>query len=469
MRFNSKTTNKTINKAGGVAYKQTDKLSFVSILLTSFLKDQFYRSTDETIEELVALFNGVDKKFAAKTALFARTKFGMRSVSHLVAGEIAKSVKNETWTKKFFDKIVYRPDDMTEIMSYYLSKYSKPIPNSLKKGFALALSRFDDYKMAKYRGEKSELSLVDIVNLVHPKNTETIKKLVNGELKSTDTWESELTQAGQEAKTDEQKEELKKHVWIKLIKEKKIGYFALLRNLRNILEQAPDVIGQACELLVDENLIKKSLVLPFRFSTAYNQIEETNLDGARSVLIALTKATDIAMSNVPKFGGKTLVVIDESGSMEGKPSEIATLFGAVLIKSNDADLMLFAGEARYRTVNPMDSTLTIRKSIGFNGGSTNFHSIFQEANKPYDRIIILSDMQGWVGYESPVSDFNDYKTRTGAKPFIYSFDLQGYGSMQFPEPNVFCLAGFSDKIFDIMKLLESDKQALINEIEKIEL
>jgi hypothetical protein len=39
----------------------------------------------------------------------------------------------------------------------------------------------------------------------------------------------------------------------------------------------------------------------------------------------------------------------------------------------------------------------------------------------------------------------------------------------FPEKNVYCLAGFSEKVFDIIKLLETDKDALINEIEKIEL
>jgi 60 kDa SS-A/Ro ribonucleoprotein len=40
--------------------------------------------------------------------------------------------------------------------------------------------------------------------------------------------------------------------------------------------------------------------------------------------------------------------------------------------------------------------------------------------------------------------------------------------MQFPEKNVFCMAGFSDKVFTTMKLLETDKAALVNQIKKIE-
>ena len=78
-------------------------------------------------------------------------------------------------------------------------------------------------------------------------------------------------------------------------------------------------------------------------------------------------------------------------------------------------------------------------------------------------------MQGWVGYNAPTVQFNAYKQRVGANPFLYSFDLNGYGSMQFPEQNVFAIAGFSEKIFDIMKLMEVDKKALVNTIKQVEL
>jgi hypothetical protein len=103
------------------------------------------------------------------------------------------------------------------------------------------------------------------------------------------------------------------------------------------------------------------------------------------------------------------------------------------------------------------------------GGGTDFHSIFKKMNKAYDRVIILSDMQGWVGYDSPKKEFNDYCKKYNCKPIVYSFDLAGYGDMQFPEQNVFCLAGFSEKVFDVMKMLETDKAAMIKEIEKVEL
>lgn len=473
-KFNVKSPGTKIeNLAGGQAYGQSPELELVSILLTSFANDQFYRSANDTYSRLISLITDCDKEFVAKAAIYARTQFGMRSITHIVASELARHIGGKEWAKNFYDSIIYRPDDMMEILSYHLSKNGK-ITNAMKKGLAKAFDKFDKYKLAKYRAEGKGLKLIDVVNLVHPipveKNSEAIQLLVKGELKSFDTWETELSKAGQEASNEEEKSDYKKEVWIKLIQENKLGYFALLRNLRNIIEQAPEVINEALEQLTNESAIKKSLVLPFRFMTAYGEINKlTNGKIVRDVLMALNKAVDISVNNVPKFNGETLVVLDESGSMSGKPAMIGALFSSVLIKSNNADFITFSDRARYRNVNPMDSTITICESINFANGGTNFHSIFETANKKYDRIIILSDMQGWIRHHTPVSTFNKWKEKTGSNPFVYSFDLNSYGSMQFPEQNVFCLAGFSEKIFDIMKLMEQDKKALINEINKVSL
>jgi hypothetical protein len=161
--------------------------------------------------------------------------------------------------------------------------------------------------------------------------------------------------------------------------------------------------------------------------------------------------------------------MDVSGSMSGRPSEIASLFGAILAKVNNADVITFSTSAQYKSYNPMDSVMTIRSSFRYSGGGTNFKSIFTTANKKYDRVVLLSDMQGWMGYTTPSAEFNQYKKRLGANPFVYSWDLAGHSTMQFPEQNVFGLAGFSDKVFDIMKLMEVDKNALFNEIKAVQL
>jgi hypothetical protein len=469
----------TENLAGGQAYSQSNELALVSLLLTSFVNDQFYRNAQTSLDELRKLSTKVkDKEFIAKAAIFARDRFGMRSITHALAGELTSQLEGAEWGKNFYDKVVVRVDDMTEIMSYYLayktSKDSPKFPNALKKGFAKAFDKFDGYQLAKYKGDNKDVKLVDLVNIVHPvptmRNKEALELLIKGELKNTQTWESKLSLAGQMAESEEDLTKLKSDAWSELISTRKLGYFALLKNLRNIISQSPDSISAACEMLVDEKLIKNSRVLPFRFSTAYEEISKVGSSKeVREVLMAINQALDISVANVPVFDGETLVVMDVSGSMSGRPSEIASLFGAILAKVNNCDVMTFSTNANYMSYNPMDSVMTIRNSFRFSGGGTNFRSIFQRANKKYDRVIILSDMQGWIGYESPTRQFAEYKTKFSANPFVYSWDLAGYSTLQLPEQNVFALAGFSDKVFDIMKMMELDKKGLYNEIKAIKI
>lgn len=478
-KFNkTKEVTLTENLAGGKAYNQSNELSLVSILLTSFVNDQFYRDTKSTLGDLKNLMNKVDPEFAAKACIYARDKFGMRSISHVLAAELASKISGFEWSKNFYDKVVVRVDDMSEIMAYYLlyktSKDHPKFPNSLKKGFSKAFNRFDNYQISKYRCENKEVKLIDIINLIHPtpseRNKESIEKLVKGELKNTETWESKLSKTGQIAENEEDLANLKSEAWNELISSRKLGYFALLKNLKNIINQSPSSVDLACDMLVDEKMISKSRVLPFRFVTAYEEISK--LDSSkitRDVLTALNNALNISVCNVPKLDGETLVVMDVSGSMRGKPSEIASLFGAILAKSNNCDVMTFATDAQYKKYNPFDSVLTIRQSFSYSGGGTNFKSIFLRANKKYDNIIILSDCQGWVGHTTPSKEFNDYKNNYKANPHVFSWDLAGLGTLQFPENSVFALAGFSDKVFDILNLLKEDKKALINEINSIEL
>lgn len=467
-------TTRTVNKAGGEAFQQTPELEFASLVLTTLMKDGFYRTETDTVARIRELMLKVGAKFAAQTAVYARREYGMRSVSHFIAAEIGKNVKAQDWTRAFFNAVIQRPDDILEILSCYMALYKKPIPNALRRGLGDALSRLNEYQLAKYRKSTAALSMVDAVNLVHPKATDALTKLMKGTLPPAETWETKLTKAGQTGTTEDEKDALKSDAWRELLTSGQIGYMALVRNLRNLFEQAPEMIDRACELLVDEKKIKQSLMFPHRFLTAIDIVKDGNYDGAQKVLRALNKAVDISLNNVPKFEGKTLVVLDVSGSMRSgrvgtkTAAEIGSLFAATLVKAIDADFMTFDGDARYITLNTADSTLSIAKSIPFPGGATNFHAVFEKANKAYDRIILLSDMQGWVGHHAPTAAHANYCKRLGADPHVYSFDLVGLGTLQLPQRKVYCLAGFSDKVFDIMTQLESNRSALLDDIKAVD-
>lgn len=497
-RFNRKTETKlkvhghqlTENLAGGTAYTESRELEIVSLMLTNFMNDQFYRKSmsQQQIAEIVEKFPGDDVKFVAQAALYARHVFGMRSVSHAFAAEIAKQVKGEEWTKQFFSDVVRRVDDATEVFAAYGAAYGRPFPNALRKGLALSLAKFDGYQLAKYRGEGHAVKLVDLVNLCHPKpsekNAEILKQLMKDELRSTETWEAMISATAGD-------KEKKAVAWRDLLTpdengKRKIGYFALLRNLRNIVSQAPDMIDEACAMLTTPYLIKKSLVMPFRFLKArenfggpkasdytwrgsyrrqmYTNRMPMNFSDQR-VLVALNRAVEISCDNVPRYEGKTCILQDISGSMAGETAMIAGLFAAILYKTNNADLVQFDSEVFKVDVDRRMPVLDLGHMLANARGGTDMHKAFQCLERSYDRIILLSDMQTWMQPWSPCDvAYKQYCAHFNCKPHLYSWDLQGYGTIQFPEKKVYCLAGWSEKVFDLMKLVEQDPQALINAV-----
>ena len=250
-----------LNLAGGSAFNISEELELCSILFTSFVTDQFYRSGQTVANRLAELAMELDPEFVAKAALTARTQYSMRTGSHIVTAELAKRVKGAEWMKHFVSRVIRRPDDMTEILAYYVSKYGKrPIPHSLRNGFALALQRFDEYQLAKYKGIGKEVNLLDLVRLCHPVPTEALTKLIRDILPPPETWEVGLMQASEA----EDVTSARADVWKDLLASGKLGYFALIRNLLNIAKTAPELIDEACLQICDFERILGSRALPFR-------------------------------------------------------------------------------------------------------------------------------------------------------------------------------------------------------------
>lgn len=489
-RFNALKEKEThvLNQAGGSAYKQSPKLAIISLLTTSFLTGSAYESDSDQMKRLQKLFDELpvdDKIFLAKAAIYARDKFGMRSVSHYAANLIARNISGQTWLKNFFNKVVLRVDDMSEILGAYWSDGKKPIPNSMKKGFREAFKKFDKYQLSKYQMNNRDISLIDLARLVNPadgpRTKDALKLLYKGQLKVEETYQVNLIKAGKQ-KTKEEREHAQKETWEQFVnKGSKIEYFALLRNLRNIKQQAsPQVYSKALELLTSDELIQKSKVLPFRFLVAYDTVAND-----RQTKMALSQALEKSLINVPKFTGTTAICIDISGSMKSTRSnqassfsiqDIANIFGAAIYKNNDADIITFNTRGNIvKSINPLDSLVTITKSIGESWGGTDMRACFSVLTKKYDRIIILSDMQTWKqgtwAYSNEVvnNHFNQYKKQYNPDVRLYSIDLAGSGTSQFPESNVYCLAGFSDEVFKLMSQLEEDPNVLLKEIEMIQL
>jgi len=318
-----------------------------------------------------------------------------------------------------------------------------------------------------------------VVNLTHPVSTGSLDKLMKGKLGPAQTWEAGLSDVGQRAKDDVEKTQLKAAVWSDLLLKDKVGYLALLRNIRNLLESVIDypVLEKAVATLTDPRLIKKSLVFPFQIQTAYDVVAPLTTANTRMLLSALSLAAEHSLSNVPVFDGGTLIAMDLSGSMTAAvgtstAAKVGSLFAASLWKSNPgSDLMIFGSNAQYMPLQKLDLGLfALAEELGrCNQGGTNFHNIFRAARRKYDRIIIISDCQAWEEYETPKEALSVYQQTFNVRPHIYSLDLCGMGTMQFPENRVYAIAGFSEKIFDVMKMLETDRSALVNTIKNVDI
>ncbi|UOQ71442.1 TROVE domain-containing protein [Hymenobacter cellulosilyticus] len=109
-------------------------------------------------------------------------------------------------------------------------------------------------------------------------------------------------------------------VWETLITSGKLGYMALLRNLRNILEA--DVSAQAvekvCATLSNEQAVARAKQLPFRFLAAYREVLVLKSGYVALVLEALETAIAHSVANLRGFDTSTRVVVacDVSGSMQ---------------------------------------------------------------------------------------------------------------------------------------------------------
>jgi len=106
----------------------------------------------------------------------------------------------------------------------------------------------------------------------------------------------------------------------------------------------------------------------------------------------------------------------------------------------------------------------IRKTIAT---LTNFDSIFKRANEKYDKIIKLSNMLGWMSNGLQRKAFSVYRYKFDVNPISYTIDLRRYGDLYFPFHKIFDIAGFSLKVFYIMKIFKQDINALIIRIEAV--
>ena len=477
-KFNTATENsmKTVNHEGNAAYKMADKAALMTMVLTSFFNEQkFYGDNSESLANILKNVIKDDPQFVSNLAIFARREFNMRSVPHVITGYLANTSEGKPFVKETVKKIVLRGDDATEILSFYLNTFGKPIPNSLRKALRDIFPTFDAYTLAKYKGEGKSVKMRDILCLCRPTPTseeqsKLWKDLLEGKIAPAYTWETELSAKGNTKET-----------WEELIDSGKVGYMALLRNLRNIVDAEPSNIQKVLDKIADPEAVRKSKQLPFRFLSAYRNIPENKWDGlnARS---ALERAAEISVENLPRIPGKTVIAIDASWSMSCTLSknsdvtchDISVLLGIIASKICEKSIVwTFNNSLNNFTENSSGNILHAAMHGSHPYGGTNMYLPFEEILRDRivaDRIIILSDNEcnyhfgDFYGSRTVQTLADECRNELNPNFWVHAVDLQGYGTQQFIGNKTNIIAGWSEKVFEFITLAEQGTDSLIKRI-----
>lgn len=469
-KFNSTNTIKTVNKCGAPAYSMDAKSKLVTQILTNFFNEsKYYGDNFAEMQETIKAVIDKEPQFVSNLAVFARRVFNMRSVSHVLTAYLAHETSGKPYVRSTIDGVVLRGDDLTEIMAFYLSTFGKPIPNSLRRAIADKLVTFDEYTLAKYKGDNKAVKMRDLICLCRPrpqtsKQEDLFKRCLESRLETPLTWEAELSANGNNAET-----------WEKLIDSGKVGYMALLRNLRNIIKANPSNIQQVYDIIQDSERVRKSKQLPFRFYSAYKAVAD--IAGSK-VFDVLESALESSVDNMPKLPGTTVIAVDISGSMsspvssnsEVKCYEIAMLLGLLANRiCENSYFYTFNNCLVKQAVSSKCNILETVRVAGCNGG-TNMALPFQKMIDDKinaDRIIVLSDNMnnGDLWGNSPTQHYADeYRKITGNNIWVHGVDLQGYGTQQFHGAKTNIIAGWSEKVLDFILLAEQDENSLIQRI-----
>jgi 60 kDa SS-A/Ro ribonucleoprotein len=355
-----------------------------SVFACLLWESQFYEDGVEIAGRIAELVPKVAAEKVAALAVEARERMKLRHAPLLLVREMARHATHRGLVAKTLVRVIQRADELAEFVAIYWKDGRVPLSAQVKKGLAAAFPKLDEYALAKYdRG--GPIKLRDVLFLADAKprdeaQAEVWKRLIAGELAAPDTWEVALSSGAN-----------KREAWERLLSEQKLGALALLRNLRNMRE-----VG------VDESLVLAALgsirtarVLPFRFLAAARYAPQWE----EAIEVAMLKW----VANQEKLPGKTIVLVDVSGSMTAPLSHRSEVqrtdaaYGvAVLLREIGEKVALFSFSNSLVEV-PARRGFALRDAIDASQshGATHLGKAVDglNQNERYDRLIVITDEQ----------------------------------------------------------------------------
>lgn len=491
MKFTQSTKNstKTLNHESRQAYALSPRMELVQRVSTWFVNEpKFYGDMDEETEQIRILIKDVakqDPKFILDLAMYCRNELQLRSAPVFLLVEASLIDECKPFVRKYCKHIITRADQLAETLGCLQQRIGHignmankgSMPAQLKRGLADTLINFSEFALAKYDRESTP-SIGDVIKLTHPKVSEEkyqlFKKVIENTLPPADTWEVLISTEGST-----------KENWQKALP--KMGAMALTRSLRKLLESGVD-LTKAVEKFGNIDFIRKARQYPFRYLSAYNEVEHVASPQTSMVLEALSKAMDLSINNIPKLKGTTFVAIDHSPSMNDALKKarnfrerdsavtrlsVANAMGSIINKISDHAIVdVFSTE--HRIVNlqrnvPVLVNMKMLHGVVRSWGTdigVPVHDLTENGVK-VDRIIYLTDEEG-NGEHDLYPEILEYRRKVNPNVFVYVMNLAGYGTSGIPDsdPKTIRISGFSEKIFGFTEMFESGNEDILKAIEE---
>ena len=409
-----------------------------SVLACLLWESQFYENGVEIAGHIAELVPKVEAERVAALAVEARAQMKLRHAPLLLVREMARHKTHRGLVAETLERVIQRADELCEFVAIYWKDGRVPLSGQVKKGLAAAFPKFDEYQLAKYdRG--GPIKLRDVLFLSHAKPRDeqqagVWRKLIWGRLAVPDTWEVALSAAGAENGVS------KREAWSRLLQKNKLGALALLHNLRNLREAG-----------VDETLVLSALeamntqrVLPVRFLAAARHAPQWEP--------ALETATLKCIAGQEKLAGKTVLLVDVSGSMIAPLSRRSEMvrtdaaYGlAVLLREIGERVAVYSFSDNLVEV-PARRGFALRDAIDVSQrhNGTYLRKAVEQLNhkERYDRLIVISDEQARDTVPNPqgkgyVINVASYKNGVG------------YGKWTH-------IDGWSESVVEYVRLLETE-------------
>ena len=169
---------------------------------------------------------------------------------------------------------------------------------------------------------------------------------------------------------------------------------------------------------------------------------------------------DHTLASMPPLQGRTLVLVDTSGSMGAGFSrnggisrwEAAAVFGSALaLRAENADLYEWGSGFRRIEFTRGDSVLTTAGKLGGQGGTDLRNAIQGTYRRGYhDRIVILTDEQSHSTWAGGIDQGTN----------VHVWNLAGYRFGAVPGlPRYYVWGGLSDQCFTLMQHVEAGGDA----------